>query len=95
MRTTYDLRINPDDLIAFLLASHHAESDVASKPLADLLRQYGEVVASKGVVGQDYAAIIAFDGSRWLVEDNNAWTRIYSPTDADYDVDAELGIVAE
>lgn len=92
LTTTYELRIEPDSLIEILLAAHTAESDAASKPLADLLREFGDVEASKGTVGLDYRALIAASGQRWLVEDNNAWTRVYDPADANYDVDAELGI---
>lgn len=80
------------DTIKGLLGSHREESDAAAKPLAAALREHGEIVAEKGSPNLDYLALIRFDGDTWLVEDNNAWTRVYDPTDADYDYRAELGI---
>lgn len=78
--------------IKALLASHREESDAAAKPLANALREAGEIVAEKGTPNQDYTGLIKFDGETWLVEQNNAWTRVYDPADASYDYRAELGI---
>lgn len=75
-----------------LLAAHHNESDAAAKPLAAALREQGEVIAETGTPAQDYTALIVFDCETWLVEDNNAWTRVYDPADADYDYRSQLGI---
>ena len=77
-----------------LLAAHLAPSDAAAKPLAAALREQGEVLKSAGTPGLDYTALIKFGGETWLVEDNNGWTRIYDPSDADYDV-AEVFAAAE
>ena len=74
--------------ITALLAAHQVPSDAAARPLAALLRECGVVEAQSGSVGHDYAAIIDWDGRRWLVEDNNAWTRVCDPADADCDVAA-------
>lgn len=80
------------EIIDILLAAHKEASDQAAKPLAAMLAEYGDVVASKGTIGQDYLALIEWDGRTWLVEANNGWDRVYDPADADYDYKAVLGI---
>lgn len=90
MHNAYDLRVDPDDLIRLLLTAHKEESDEAAKPLIDLLIDYGRVQQSSGKTGLDYVALVEFDGDTFLVEDNNAWARVYDPSDASYDVEAAL-----
>ncbi len=81
-----------DRIINILLAAHTEESDKAAAPLAALLCEHGNVIASKGSFGQDYTGLVAWEGVNWLVESNNGWTRIYDPSDASYDYKADLGI---
>jgi hypothetical protein len=79
-----------DRLVNILLASHKVQDDDAAGPLADALRAMGEIEAEKGEPLQDYQALICWEGMTWLVDDNNAFTRVYDPADADEGVVAEL-----
>lgn len=95
MATTLDadwVQMHADALIGALLDAHCEESDAAAEPLVDLLRVHaGDMIREVGDPGVDYTAIVEYGGSRYLIEHNNGWTRVYDPVDAEYDVNEVLG----
>jgi hypothetical protein len=83
------------ELIPVLLTAHSEQSDSAAYLLAQLLEAFGDVHASAGRFGHDYCALIDYDEQRWLVEANNAWTRVYDPAEAEYDVLEQISDMAD
>jgi len=93
--TTDDLARYSVDIIDLLLAAHREPSDRAAKPLAAALREWSLIIAEAGGPGIDYIGIVDWDNVRYLVEDNNAWTRVYDLSDAEYDVQAAIDAANE
>lgn len=91
MTDTRDINCHADAIISILFAAHRSDSDRAAAPLAAALREWGEIQAEAGTPGHDYTALICdLEEVTWLIEDNNARTRIYDPGDADYDIVEEI-----